>query len=132
VLARPRLVLAVRGRRTPKRARQIARRREGRGRGVYATGQPRRDFLKQPAVAVRITERSERPVAAMLGIRTADPDPSKQVGLVRARVHAGVVVEHFADLRAAIEQLFAGGLDVGDDQVQALGGAGCRRVNCRR
>jgi hypothetical protein len=36
-------------------------------------------------------------------------------------------VEHFADLDAAIEQLFAGGLDVGDDQAQALGGAGCRR-----
>src|SRR6202011_1881455 len=81
----------------------------------------------QPAVAVRITERSERPVAAMLRIRTADPDPSKQVGLVRARVDAGGVVEHFADLDAAIEQFFAGGLDVGDDQVQALGGAGCRR-----
>jgi len=32
-------------------------------------------------------------------------------------------VEHFADLDAAIEQFFAGGLDVGDDQVQALGGA---------
>src|SRR6266478_2742370 len=63
----------------------------------------------------------------MLGIRTADPGPSKQVGLVRARVHAGGVVEHFADLEAAIEQRFAGGLDVGDDQVQALGGAGCRR-----
>jgi hypothetical protein len=40
----------------------------------------------------------------MLGIRTADPDPSKQVGLVRASVHAGVVVERFADLDAAIEQ----------------------------
>src|SRR6266436_9965050 len=87
-LPRPRLVLPVRGRRTPKRARQIVRRRKGRRRGVDATGQPRRDFLEQPAVAVRITERSERAVAAMLGIRTADPGPSKKVGLVRARVYA--------------------------------------------
>jgi len=124
-------VLSVRGRRTPKRAREIFRRREGRGCGVYTTGQPRRDFLKQPAVAVRITERSERPVAAMLGIRTADPDPSKQVGLVRARVDAGGVVEHFADLDAAIEKFFAGSLDVGDDQVQALGGAGCPDLEIR-
>ena len=63
----------------------------------------------------------------MLGIRTADPEPPKQVGLVRAGVHAAGVVEHLADLDAATEQLVAGGLDVGDDQVQALGGAGCRR-----
>jgi hypothetical protein len=115
-------VLAVRGRRTPKRARQIVRRREGRCRRVDAAGQARRDFLEQPAVAVRITERSERPVAAMLGIRTADPDPSKQVGLVRARLHICGVVEHFADLDAAIEPLFAGGLDVGDDETEALRG----------
>jgi len=36
-------------------------------------------------------------------------------------------VERLADLDAATEQLGAGGLDVGDDQVQPLGGAGCRR-----
>src|ERR1700730_11649436 len=64
----------------------------------------------------------------MLGIRTADPGASKQVGLLGARVHA-FVVEHLADLEAAIEQRFAGGLDVGDDQVQALGRAGRRRGN---
>ena len=79
------LVLAVGGLRTPKRARQIVRRCEGRRRGVDATGQPRRDFLEQPAVPVRIAERGERAVAAMLGIRTVDSDPPKQVGLVRAR-----------------------------------------------
>jgi len=85
-------VLSVGGLRAPKRGRQIVRRRERRRRGVDATRQPRGDFLEQPAVAVRVAERSERPVAAMLGIRTADPDPSKQVGLVRARVHAARVV----------------------------------------
>ena len=61
----------------------------------------------------------------MLGIRTADPEPPKQVGLVRAGVHAAGVVENLADLDAASEQFVAGGGDVGDDQVQALGGAGC-------
>src|SRR5574341_703464 len=72
-------------------------------------------------------ERGERAVAAMLGIRTADPEAPKQVRLVRTSVHTAGVVEHLADLDAATKQLFAGGLDVGDDQVQALGGAGCRR-----
>src|SRR6185295_17753215 len=44
-----------------------------------------------------------------------------------ASVYTAGVVEHRADLDAATKQLFAGGLDVGDDQVQALGGARCRR-----
>jgi len=78
-------VLAVCGRRTPKRARQIVRRRESRGRRVYATGQPRRDFLEQPAVAVRITERSERPVAAMLGIASVAILPSVKCSAKRKR-----------------------------------------------
>ena len=60
----------------------------------------------------------------MLGVRTANLDPPKQVGLVRAGVNASGTVEHFADLHTATDQFFAGCLDVGDDQVQALGGAG--------
>jgi hypothetical protein len=56
-------------------------------------------------------------------VRTADAEPPKQIGLVRTSVYA-FVVEHFADLDAAIEQLFAGGRNVGDDQVKVLGGAG--------
>ncbi len=91
------------------------------------SGQARCDLLQQPAVAVGIAERGERAVAAMLGIRTADPEPPKQVGLVRAGVHPAAVVERLADRDTAAKQLFAGGLHVGDDQVQALGGAGCRR-----
>ena len=63
----------------------------------------------------------------MLGIGTADTDPAKQVGIVRARVYVGCAVEHLADLNAATEQFVAGGRDVGDDQVQALGGARCCR-----
>jgi hypothetical protein len=40
-------------------------------------------------------------------------------------------VEHRTDRDATIEQLFARGFDVGDDEVQALGGAGCRRGDVR-
>src|SRR5260221_7005739 len=71
-------------------------------------------------------ERNERTVAAMAGIRTVDPFAPKQVRLVRAGVLAAGTVEHLADLEAAIEQLRAGRLEGRDNQVQALGGAGCR------
>ena len=114
--------------RRAERARQIIRRREGRRRGVNATGQPRRDLLEQPAVAVRIIERGERAVAAKLRIRTADPEPPKQVGLVLTGVNPAGVVENLADLDAAGEQLVAGGSDVGDDQVQSLGEPGAEAV----
>jgi len=63
----------------------------------------------------------------MLGIRTADPEPPKQVGLVRASVHAAGVVEHLARVDAVRDEFVARSLDAGDDQVQALGGAGRRR-----
>src|SRR5690348_14176961 len=63
----------------------------------------------------------------MLRIGTADSDFSKQVGLVGACEDVVAAMEHFAYLDAAIEQVFAGGFDVGDDQVQALGGARRRR-----
>jgi hypothetical protein len=63
----------------------------------------------------------------VVGIRTANAEPPKQIGLVPASVHVAGVVEYVADLDAATEQLAAGGLDVGDDQVQSLGGAGDRR-----
>src|SRR5215470_9647668 len=59
----------------------------------------------------------------MLGIWTAEPHAAKQIGLVRAGVHT-FVVEHLADLNAAIAQLRSGGLKVGNDQVQTLGGTG--------
>ena len=62
----------------------------------------------------------------MRGIRATQANPPKQIGLVRAGVHA-LVVKHFADLDAATEQLGAHGLDVGNDQVQALRGAGGSR-----
>jgi hypothetical protein len=34
-------------------------------------------------------------------------------------------MEYLGDLDAAAEQLVAGGIDVGDDQIQTLSGAGC-------
>ena len=64
----------------------------------------------------------------MLGIGTADPEPPEQIGLVRAGIHAAGVVEHLADLDAAAEQLVAGGLDVGNDQVQSLAEPGAAAV----
>ena len=36
-------------------------------------------------------------------------------------------MEYLADLNAATEQIVAGGLDVSDDQIKALSGAGSRR-----
>src|SRR5580704_13515526 len=47
-------------------------------------------------------------------VQTANPAPPKEVRLVRASVNAVGVVEHFADLYAAIDQFVAAGLDVGD------------------
>jgi hypothetical protein len=98
---------------------------KSRRRRVDATGQPRCDLLEQPAVAIRILERRKRAVASMLGISPADAHAPKQVRLVGTGVHTVGVVEHLADLDAATKQVFAGGLDVGDDQVQTLRGAGC-------
>jgi hypothetical protein len=117
-------VLPVSGLRTPQRARQITHRREVRRCGVNAPRQPRCDLLEQPPVAVRITKRRERAVATMRGIRTPDPFPPKQVGFVRPIVLAAGTVEHLADFDAAPKQFFAGGLDIGDDQVKTLSGAG--------
>src|SRR5271166_6460275 len=110
-------MLAVSGLSAPKRTCQVACEAERSHGRVDAPGKPCSDLLQQPAVAVGIAERDERAVAAMLGIQTADPAPPKQVGLIRASVHAGVVVEHLADLDAAPEQLFASSPDVGDDQI---------------
>src|ERR1700735_4617485 len=73
------LVLAVSGGSATHGVGQILRRSERRRRLVNAAGQPGGDLLEQPTVSVRITERGERAVAAMLGVRTADPMARKQV-----------------------------------------------------
>jgi hypothetical protein len=43
----------------------------------------------------------------MLGIRTAHPEPPKQVGLFRSGVHAASVVEHLACIDAVRDELGA-------------------------
>src|SRR5580704_11985487 len=65
----------------------------------------------------------------MLGITTVDADPPKQVGLVATGEHVAAAVEYLADLNVATGQIIAGGLDVSDDQIKSLGGAGSRRGN---
>jgi hypothetical protein len=62
-------------------------------------------------------------VARRLGRRATDAEPPEQVGLIRAGILPGGVVEHLADSDALAEQLGTGGLNIGDDQVKALGRA---------
>ena len=62
----------------------------------------------------------------MLGVWTADPKAPKQVRLIRAGVLVASVKD-LADLDAPTEQFITGALDIGCDQVKALGGAGRRR-----
>jgi len=92
------------GRRAPKGARQLACGVERSRASADATGKPRCDLLEHPAVAVGILERSEREVAAMLGIRTTDR-------AVRAEV------EDFTHLDAGGGELVPSGRNVGNDQV---------------
>src|SRR5436189_2464249 len=66
------LVLAMRSFGTTKSARQVAYGAERRHTGVDAPGQSRCDLLQQPTVAVRVAERGERTVAAMIRIGTAN------------------------------------------------------------
>src|SRR5581483_5307082 len=63
-------------------------------------------------------ERDERTVAAVLGSRAADAAVVMEPGARRP------FAEHLADLDTVREELVARGLDVGDDQVQALGRPG--------
>ena len=114
-------VLAMGDRRAPHRVSKVARGVIRRRRRIDAPGQPGRDFLQQPAIAVRIAERGERAVAAMIGRGTADA----VAGAVRTEPRARrPLVEHLADLGAAAGELASRGIDVGDCQVQVLGRTG--------
>ncbi len=88
---------------------------------VDPPGQPRRDLLQQPAVAVRVAERGERAVAGVVGRGSADAT-ARADGLELSARRPGV--EHLADFDTAGDEFLARSLDVGDDQVEALGGAG--------
>src|SRR4029077_7172211 len=98
------LVRAVGGRRTPKRARQVACGAKRSCARVDAPWKPGGDLLQHPAVAVGIAEQGERAVGATLRIRTTDR-------AVRAEV------ENLAHLDAGGDQRVPGGLDVGNDEV---------------
>src|SRR5207253_3972444 len=85
-----------------------------------SSGKPRLDLLEQPAVAVRIAERGERAIAGMVGCGPADPT-ARAVTLELSPRRPGV--EHLADHRTTDDELVACSLDVGDDEVKALGRA---------
>src|SRR5262249_8841947 len=80
----------------------------------FATGKARRDLLEQPAVSVWILKRGKREVG-----------PTLRVAPRRARVlhdiveRAAGVVEDFADVDTAGDQVLAGSVDVihGEDEV---------------
>ena len=80
---------------------------------VHPAGEPGRDLLDQPRVAVGIAEVEERSVAGALGIgaRLACLDRERRA------------MPDVADLDAAADEFVTGRLDVGDDQ-PALGRAG--------
>src|SRR6185437_15606267 len=89
-------------------------------RGVDPPGQPGRDLLQQPGVAVRVLERGEGAVALPVRRPAAYPaDPGARLEL-GARAPG---VEHVADLGTALGELGTGRLYVGNDQVQPLGRA---------
>jgi hypothetical protein len=69
-----------------------------------------------------------RAVAAVLRIRPGDPAAPEEIRLVGARIGVVGTVKGFGDIDAAAEQLRTGRLDVGDDEVETLGGAGAAAV----
>src|SRR5260370_36685076 len=120
---------SIRHRAAPECDGTLAACREWRVGRSDSSGQSRRDFLKQPAIDIRIAERGKGPVAAMLRIRTTDAQPSEEEGLVRSGVDGASVVEYLVNLNAAAEQFLPRRLEVGDDQIQSLRRAGRRRGN---
>src|SRR3954463_12018103 len=82
----------------------------------FPPGQPGRDLLEQPAVAVRVAERRVREVRA-----------PGQVG-----EPGGLwLLLHLTDLDAAVDEIFPGGVDVLDRQVHPLKGPGLHRRDAR-
>ena len=73
------------------------------------------DFLNQPAVAIRVTERGETVVVGPAGIKAGGPSFRSEV-------------ERLAHIDSAVDELGPGGLDIGHDQVHSLMCAGFTRV----
>ena len=106
-----------------KAARQVARRAEGGQVGFDSAGQTVGDLLQEPAVAVRILKCGKRVVARMVRITAAH----SATRVVRLELRSGRTrMEHIADLGPPIDELGACGVDIGDDQVEAVGGSGFR------
>src|SRR5215217_2514296 len=82
----------------------------------FPPGQPGRDLLEHPAVAVRVAERRVREVRA--------PGQVGEPGGLR-------LLLHLADVDAAADEIFASGVDVLDRQVHPLKGPGLHRRDAR-
>ena len=91
-------------------------------------GKPCLDLLEQPGVAVRITERGEREIAGMVGCGPPDSTARAVALELRSRCPG---VEHLADLGPTGDEVVACRLDLGDDQVEALGRARRARRDVR-
>src|SRR4030095_7455969 len=111
-----------------KRARQVCGGCECRLGGVDPAGQPRRDLLKQPAVAVRGAGRGEGAVGGAIGRGPADAT-TRAIGLELSARCPGV--EYLADLDTAGDEFLSRSLKIRDDQVEALGRAGRGRRDLR-
>src|SRR5215207_966488 len=78
----------------------------------FPPGQPGRDLLEQPPVAVRVAERRVREVRA--------PGQVGESWGLR-------LLLHLADVDAAADEIFPGGVDVLDRQIQPAEGPGLHR-----
>src|SRR5436305_10914576 len=83
-----------------------------------ASGQPLGDLLKQPGVAVWVIECGKGKVATVIGCQPADAPvavgPELRPGSCR--------VEDFTDFDTTTDESLARSLDIGNDEVKALGG----------
>ena len=79
--------------------------------------QPRCDFLDQPSIAVGITKRGERAVGAVFRCRSNNATAAVDLELSAWR--SGV--EHLTHRDTACANILLRCLDIGDDQLQALG-----------
>src|SRR3954451_2889397 len=111
------LVFAVRCGCTLQCLLEVGNRCVCRRRGVEAAGQAFGDFLEQPLVAVRVAERDERRVTGGRIGASADAIAGTVVPELRA---GGPGMKHLAHFDSASGEVVMRGLDVGDDEIQAL------------
>jgi hypothetical protein len=119
-------MLSMRYRGANHRLCKVAHRQIGRV-ARNAPCKPLRDFLQQPAVAIRILERNERKVAETLGVGSGDSD----VDAFKPATSPAGTVKYFACIDAVRDKLLARSHDVGDDQEQAWAEPGSADVRFR-